>query len=123
MLDGWHASGLYLSTTPQQPEGTMTKSQQQGLDSFIALMTREAKQHEAYGAEITGLKIDDSHPGLLFASGEVQLLGLPEGNLLRAIARTHWLAQIGKRGKVTLLMYPKCLDQFKGKTFFGMAVK
>ncbi len=76
-----------------------------------------------YGKQITNLDVKDTDYGTVTVSLQVESLGLPENNLLRVIDHEFWLFFIGKRGAITARMYPKSLDQFKGRQYLGINIR
>lgn len=69
------------------------------------------------------LRLEYTDYGRVWLLAETDMLGLPEGNLLRAVARQHWMISIGKRGALDVYQAPKEFDQFKGRRAFGMHFK
>ena len=48
---------------------------------------------------------------------EIVYAGLPETNLLRAIAHEYFTFFIGKRGRIDVRIAPKSFQQFRGKKY------
>lgn len=100
----------------------LTPSQCQAIAQFRNHLVRNCEQSDKYGAQITNWKVE--HTGRnVWVSAQIEFLGLPPGNYLRAISHEWYYGSIGKRGAITLRGYPKSYEQFKGEKAFGFNIK
>lgn len=103
----------------------MNRMQTQGIARFRRLLELDidTPSKDKYGAAITKFEQKDLGSGLIFISAETELTKLPDGSLLRALDHHYWMAQIGERGAVTVLMAPRSYQQFNNKRAIGVAFK
>jgi hypothetical protein len=97
---------------------THNAAQARAIEAFKAFMQTQTSKVPAYGDTVT-FEIQTTAFGQTWVTAKTDMVGLGEGNLLRAVAAQYWLARIGKRGAVTIKMAPKSFDQFQGKRAFG----
>lgn len=102
----------------------LTKSQTNGIARFRRLLELDidSPSKDKYGAAITRFEQKEVS-GLVFISAETELTKLPEGSLLRALDHHYWMAQVGERGAVTVLMAPQSYKQFNNKRTCQVAFK
>jgi len=106
----------------------MNKSQQKAIELFKYRVEQFFSAHDVkeYGAKITRFDVRDEPCGnsrFVSVAVETELTALPNGNLLKALDHTHWLAFIGDKGAINLHSGPKSLEQFKGKKqYMGMNI-
>jgi hypothetical protein len=93
----------------------MTKSQEKAVAAFRAWMERNLDKNPAYGATITEFVVEPTNYGTYWIKAQTELLGLSEGNLLRALSHEYWLVAVGKNGGLTARIVPKPFEQFKGR--------
>ena len=67
------------------------------------------------GKMVTVFEVEPTDYGTFWIRAEVEMTGLPEGNLLRFLDREHWFVHVGKLGRMDAHQYPKCFEQFKHK--------
>lgn len=102
----------------------MTKTQTEAIEFIKRTITDHLTAHarEKYGAQITKCEVKQSEYAL-WLSIETEYTTLPEDNVLRAVSHEFWFFELGKRGAITAHIYPKSLNQFKGRKAFGFNIK
>ena len=101
----------------------MNASQQNAINHIEHFLNGRRSANPEY-QDTVSIDVDaTSEFGTVFVTANIEMLGLPEGNLLRYVARQYWLFFVGKRGGIEVLMAPKSLDQFNGRRAFGMKFK
>jgi len=104
-------------------QNTLNKSQQSAVDYIDRwLHEHDIESNAQYGADFTTKELEFTDYGATFYRVEIELLGLPEGNLLKALYHTHYLFAIGRRGKIEMLMGVDSMKQFNGRMAFGMHI-
>lgn len=98
-------------------------SQDQAIGRFRSFLNNHQSGTDQYQREITEFKVTDTSYGIKWISAQQEITSLPKGNLLRALDHNYWHIEVGKRGALTAHAYPKSLEQFKGKKFFGINIK
>lgn len=68
-------------------------------------------------------RIQTTDYGRVWLIAETEMKGLPDGNLLKALSRQHWMISVGKRGALEVWQMPRHFEQFKGGRAFGMAFR
>lgn len=103
----------------------MNESQKQAVESFRRFVEQQhiTGRPAEYGAKITEWEVSATEYGTLWIKAQVELTGLPEGNLLRAIDHEHYFVSVGRRGALTMRMGPRSLRQFEGKQFLGINIR
>lgn len=101
----------------------MNKSQTKAVRYVREWVESQLNTNPKYGDKITEWTVAPlGTSGLLSISARREMMGLPEGNLLRFFENTTYLFFIRKRGKIEMAMGPKSLEQFHGRKFLGMHV-
>ena len=102
----------------------MNKLQEEAIDRFQRyVMQHDVDSAARFGAAITEWIVSETSYGTMWIKAQVDYLGLPENNLLRALSRTYYLVRVGRRGALTMKIGPKSLEQFEGGSFFGINIK
>lgn len=100
----------------------MNRAQQKALDYFRQHLTSNLSKNPAYGDTVTVFNAEPTSYGTLWITARTEMVGLPEGNVLRCVSAEHWFVSVGKRGALTVKMGPKSLKQFKGRKFMGLNI-
>jgi len=104
---------------------SITKSQESKSKKFKRFLEESIMEHQKikYDAQVINWEVTETDYGPIWISAQIDLVGLPEGNLLRALDKEFWHIHIGRKGKITVYNSPKCYDQFKGQRAFEMFFK
>ena len=97
----------------------MNASQTRAIESFRRFMQTQLDVVPDR-QDTLDLEVQPTSYGVVRVKATTTMLGLPEGNLLRAVSREYWLVAVGKRGGLEVKMAPNSYKQFKGKRAFGM---
>lgn len=99
-----------------------SKSQQAAIDHLRRVISRDFD--EAHGEDFSKFEVEGTgYDAGFWVKAEVEMLGLSESNLLRALSHEHWFVFIGPRGRIDAHSYPDSLKQFKGRQFFSINIK
>lgn len=101
----------------------LTPSQTRAVAQFRAFVQRELDTNPERQDTIDSFAVEGTSYGAVWVTATTDMLGLPETNLLRVIARQHWLVQIGKGGRITVFSSPNAFHQFRGRRAFGMVFR
>jgi hypothetical protein len=97
----------------------MNTSQQRALEAFQAFMRDQVSKNPEY-KDTVSVEVKTTDYGTTWVTARTDMVGLPEGNMLRFVASQYWLVKVGKRGGLEVRMAPRCYDQFIGRRAFGM---
>ena len=98
----------------------MTPTQSKAVERFRAFLNREiARYVEKYGAEVRDFRVNENEY-FISVTARTEYMGLPAGNVLRALDCKFWHVFIGKRGGIQVITCPDEFKQFAGRRAFGM---
>lgn len=110
-----------------------TESQQWAIRAFRDHLANECAQYDkgpngeptGYGAQITKWEVRPDYDGRgnVWISAEIELIGLPVNNCLRAVSHEWYYGNVGKRGAITLSGYPRSYAQFVGGKCRGFNIR
>jgi len=105
-------------TLDNSPDRKPTPGQQRAIDGFRRYLEENLNDNPEYGDTITKFElVATGYDASWWLSAETEMMGLGEGNLLRALDHHYWHIFVGPRGALTAHSYPKSLEQFKGGRF------
>jgi hypothetical protein len=97
----------------------MNASQTRAIESFRRYMQTQLDTDPAR-QDTLAFDLQPTDYGIVWIKATTDMVGLPETNLLRYVARQHWFVKVGKRGALDVKCAPKSYEQFKGQRAFGM---
>jgi hypothetical protein len=98
----------------------MTPNQKRAVENFKTFMERQLNSNPDYRDTLVEFSVTPTDYGTLWITAKTDMLGLDEGNLLRALDAQWWFVHVGKRGALTVKMAPKSFKQFNGRKAFNM---
>lgn len=97
-----------------------TPSQQRAVANFRRFLEQGRNTNAAYGDTITVFEEVPAGRGEFWIRAETEMVGLPQGNYLRAVSHDYWFVLVGRKGALIVKQAPSSFRQFHGRRAFNM---